>query len=109
MEQKYSVIIFKDRGIFEDKIFCSEIFINDDDENDQALIKKLEEIGAKKILNINKKIEVEKAVRNAELTEHISIEDGLELYYKDKTRAKERVKLGKEVIESCMKTMKIEL
>lgn len=77
--------------------------------DEKLIFKMLEELGAKKILNINKKIEVEKAVRNSELTEHISIEDGLELYYKDKTRSKERIKLGKEIIEACTKTMKIEL
>lgn len=46
MKEKYSIIIFKDKDYFDDKIFCSEIFINEDSEIDQAIIQTLKDINA---------------------------------------------------------------
>lgn len=56
------------------------------------------ELGAANILNLQKKNMADKALRNSELTEHVSIEKGLELYYKSKPRGEQRIKLGKDII-----------
>lgn len=57
------------------------------------------DLGVANILNINKKVNSDKALRNAELTEHVSIEKGLELYYSGKPRAEQRIKLGRQIIQ----------
>lgn len=57
------------------------------------------DLGAANILTISKKMNSDKALRNAELTEHVSIEKGLELYYEGKPRAAQRIKLGKQIIK----------
>lgn len=50
------------------------------------------------VLPIQQKFSDNERARNIELNESVSIEQGLELYYKDKPRAKERIKLGKNII-----------
>ena len=56
-------------------------------------------LGADTVLDIQKSFEQQKLIKDAELNEHVSIEKGLELYYKDKPRSKERIELGKEIIK----------
>lgn len=67
--------------------------------NDKEIYEAAYALGAANVLNIQKIINSDKAVRNAELTEHVSIEKGLELYYKDKPRGEQRIKLGKEIMK----------
>jgi len=56
-------------------------------------------LGASTVLDIQKSFEQQKLIKDAALNEHVSIEKGLELYYKDKPRSKERIQLGKEIIK----------
>ena len=67
--------------------------------NDKKIYSRLTELNASTILPIQKQYNNERRIRNANLTEHITMEKGLELYYKDKSRAKERIKLGKQIID----------
>lgn len=67
--------------------------------NDKDIYEAAYALGAANVLNIQKIVNSDKAVRNAELTEHVSIEKGLELYYKDKPRGEQRIKLGKEIMK----------
>jgi len=67
--------------------------------NERKIYLELQKIGAKNILNIQKNFNYKRNMRNQELTENLSIQQGLELFYKNKTREKERIELGNKLIE----------
>jgi len=67
--------------------------------DERKIYESIYNLGASTVLDIQKSFEQQKVVKEAELNEHISIEKGLELYYKDKPRSKERIQLGKEIIK----------
>jgi exonuclease SbcD len=66
---------------------------------EKEIYAKLDELGASNVLNIQKFYNNQNNKRNTELTEHITTDKGLELYYEGKVRAKERTALGKEIIK----------
>lgn len=69
--------------------------------NDKKIYNYLYDLGAINVLPIRKTYNYERRVRNKSLTEHVSITKALESYYnnyKDKKRVKERIKLGKQII-----------
>ncbi|MFW6007785.1 MAG: metallophosphoesterase family protein [archaeon] len=71
--------------------------------NEKEIYKKAYDLGAFNVLTIQKTYNFERRVRNKELTEHISIERGLELHYKGKKRSEERIRIGKEIIKEVEK------
>lgn len=66
---------------------------------DKEIYQTIYDLGAFNVLDIQKSYEYKKNLRHSELNEHISVEAGLEIYYKDKPRAEERIKLGREIIK----------
>ena len=60
--------------------------------------KYLESLQAYSILTIKQKVADTKRVRNVEFNELLSIDKALEIYYKDKPRSKERIQLGKTLV-----------
>ena len=74
--------------------------------NERNIYNTLEQIGAKNVLDIQKNFNYKRNMRNKELTENISIKQGLELFYKDKIRQKERIELGNKLIEEMEKKEK---
>lgn len=75
--------------------------LTNDEEKD--LNKYLQSLHAYSILAIKQKIIDSKRARNVELNETITVDKSLEIYYKDQPRADERIKLGKEIINSFRK------
>ena len=63
----------------------------------------LTSLNANMILPIVQKLSNSTRLRNTELNESLSIDDSLKLYFKDKPREKERIKLGMEVIQQYKK------
>lgn len=67
--------------------------------NERQVYEHIYLLNASNVLDIQKSFERQKIIKNAELTEYVSIEKGLEIYYKDKVRSKERIELGKKIIK----------
>lgn len=65
--------------------------------NDKKIYQLINSFNAKYILNIQKNYNAKKHIRNSQITNELSIEKSLELYFENKTRAKERILLGKEI------------
>ena len=59
----------------------------------------LQSLGANTILNIQQKITDNEKVRNAAMTEYVSMDTGLELYFDNQPRKEERIKLGKKILD----------
>ena len=74
--------------------------------DERKIYKELEKMEAKNILNIQKNFNYKRNIRDREMNENISIAQGLELYYKNKSRSKERIELGKKLIEESEKREK---
>jgi exonuclease SbcD len=55
-------------------------------------------LGALNMLGVQKEYDYQDRSRNEELTENVSVNDGLKMYYGDKERSEERIQLGKEII-----------
>ena len=65
--------------------------------NDKKIYQLINSFNAKYILNIQKNYNAKKHIRNSQITNELSIEKSLELYFENKTRTKERILLGKEI------------
>ena len=50
--------------------------------------------------SVHKTYNWSKQQRNVDLTENISVASGLKMYYQDKYRSDERIKLGQNIIDS---------
>lgn len=59
----------------------------------------LQSLCANTILNIQQKITDNEKVRNAAITEYVSMDKGLELYFDNQPRKEERIKLGKKILD----------
>ena len=59
----------------------------------------LQSLGADTILNIQQKVTDNEKVRNAAITEYVSMDKGLELYFDNQLRKDERIKLGKKILD----------
>lgn len=55
---------------------------------------------AKSLANIQKKYINKKYTRNSNITNDLTISKSIEVYYKDKERSKERIKLAKEILKT---------
>lgn len=67
--------------------------------DEKSIYECLNSYGAYHILNIQKNfVDCVLSDRNSNITENINVFNALELYYKDKNRADERIKIGKELI-----------
>ena len=70
--------------------------------NDKKIYETINQYNPKYILNIQKNYNAKKYNRNSNITSELSIEESLELYYKDKERKTERILLGKEIINDII-------
>ena len=66
--------------------------------NDKEIYEVLNELNPCSVLNLQKIYNYSENTRNSELSEGVSIQKSLELYYEGKPREKERINLGKEII-----------
>lgn len=66
--------------------------------NDKEIIDYINKYDPFCVLDIQKFYVNKKLVRNAELTENLSVYKSLELYYDGKPRSKERIELGKKIL-----------
>ena len=104
---KKSIIEYIKEQIITDKINNSiiRIIINTIEEfkltiEDEQIIKDyISNYQPKKIVSFKQNIKNNNYVRNENLTESLSLNKALEIYYKDQPRAKERIQLGKEIIK----------
>lgn len=92
--------LIKDEEKIKNSIVRIILDVNDATQiNEKEIYQKINEFNAFNILDIQKVYDYRKHARNSEITEHLSIEKSLELYYQNKPRAKERIELGKEIIK----------
>lgn len=66
---------------------------------EKELSKYIEGFKPSNLLSIQQKLEDVRKMRNSALNENISIEKGLEIYFKGQKRSKERIAIGKEIVK----------
>ena len=100
LEQIYSSI---NQEKIKDAIVRVIIEVNEDlqlsIEEENQLKDYLLNLGAYNIISIKQKLITTKKTRNVDFNELLSLDKALEIFYKDQTRANERIKLGKQIIK----------
>lgn len=71
-------------------------------EEEQILKNYILEYQPKKVLTIQQNIKDNKKIRNEAFNESLTIDKALEIYYKDQLRGKERIDLGKQIINQYL-------
>jgi len=91
--------LLKNKSKIENAIFRIKAKINQETKyNEQELNSLIESLKPDNFLGIIKEINYTKNLRNKDLTEQLSIHTALELYFKDKPRGKEKIDLGKDIL-----------
>lgn len=68
-------------------------------DEEKQLISYINDYNPQQLLAIKQNIIDKKHIRNSSLTELLTIDKALEIFYKDQVREQERIKLGKKIIE----------
>jgi len=70
--------------------------------DDKAIYMELNKYSPKYVLDIQKNYTSKRYNRNSNITNELSIEKNIEIYYNNKDRGKERIKLGKEICQQYL-------